>query len=180
MDLQIDLAAHVSSPDTQKFTGTHATFCQIDEAWGVKIFPTERQRDQNYDLQRDYETVLLAPMTGPKVEFYYKGAKRYGFITEYCEPCDGAFLEWCGSEKTEQCCGEDYFLGVDDHYEYMERFKDFLEDNSYWEARYNELQVKLLKNDIYFEDEHAGNWGINQMGEPVIIDFSRHFRLLNP
>jgi len=165
----IEIEKLLDSPDSTVFQGTSGCYLPLDDDWGVKFFYCESSRDYSYDQQRYYETMRVAPLTGPKVKFTYQGEVHYGYITEHCQCCDTAVMEYHHTEIEDgRCEGCDYFdLTAGDEYD------SFLMDNPEWGDKYFELKGRLESHNIRFNDDHAGNWGINHMGEPVIIDFDK-------
>ncbi len=70
--------------------GIHARFKAIDGNWGVKFYVWERQRDENYDLQKRGAELGICPKVADKFSFVKtiqgKQFKFYGFITEVVHP----------------------------------------------------------------------------------------------
>lgn len=179
----IELEKLVNSPDVTIFEGTEGCFMPIDEKWGVKFFNYEDTRDNSLEWQSHYYNLDLAPMVGPKVSFWFEGETWYGFLTERCSPCDEAVLEYFGEYKTRTCSGADYFTycagySCTDYDSNGEPFESdyieaFFRHNPEWAAKYDILVSKLRQHRISWNDDHAGNWGLNTKDEPVILDFGR-------
>lgn len=164
----IELEKQINSPNVRVFEGSAAKFIPVDDDWGVKLYCTERYRDQSYDNHVHCHDLGLAPMYGPKVTVTYNGQCRYGYLVEIVECADAAVLEAYGVEHVGECKSYRYFDYCDG-----ENYSDFLDFDMRWGNAWQDLRNRILKSGVRFTDVHAGNWGITKAGIGVWIDFDR-------
>lgn len=159
----------VASPKVKKFSGVHATFCRLNRKWGVKFFETKEERDMNYEIMENLHAHGIAPEVRTKVSFEWINDTYYGFLIEIVKPVENVILRFFNIERSQRRRGYGYCSMVcPDGIKY----KEFMLAHSEYDKMFNELHEKCYSVDFVWEDDHAGNWGINADGKAVIFDVS--------
>jgi hypothetical protein len=166
--MKLDIGRHVASPEVEKLSGVHATFCKLDDKWGVKFFGYKNERDMNYELMEKLADANVACDIGPKVEFDYCGEKYFGFLIEICEPAENAILAYFGVTPSERR-GRDYCSMVCTD---GKKYKEFMAEHPDMQSAYDDLLNRCDEAGFDWGDSHAGNWGFNSEGEAVLFDVS--------
>ena len=136
--------------------GQCCTFLALDDKKGLKLYRSERERDENHSKQLYvFEKTGLAPEPFEKIEV----AGYYGFVTERVEPiCPGFSAE------------DRRFLNSLHWNEVAPFYADFNDALEVFWDDIKETDKELQKQGIRIEDKHAGNWGILR-NRVVPIDF---------
>ena len=170
--MQANIEHIINSPDATKFEGTSTIFIQLDNDWGIKLFEHRERRDNTYEVHEIYLLHGLAPNLGPKVTVDYKGKTRYGYLTEVVKCCDKAVQEYFGIDFGNKCCGTNQDGNSYFNYCSSSLYIEFLTDTG-WGKLFEELNEKTREAKLYYNDDHAGNWGVRKNGTPVFIDFDK-------
>jgi len=153
-------------------SGIECVFIPLNDNWAIKLYDCEDARDNSYERQSlaaDYE---LGPDVGDKIDLPYDNYQgedgteqpQYGYITEIVETLVPKHLH-----------ANDLFPISDQPEELQKEYR-------YWDKIWYDqesafrLECKKELNDhtgIWFEDDHAWNWGIKN-GKMICIDFGEY------
>lgn len=168
-----DFISHLSLSHAKK--GCDAYYFHIPGTkWGVKFFSSITQRNINYNRQAEVLRYKLAPELGDMVDAVIDGEQYYGFITEHVRVFMSEVLKHHGLPDKDSTQGMS--INTYERWEAVTSLEEGVPPE--WEGKYDELCNQLdtlprtLRMDLHY-DLHDFNWGINEHGEPLMIDFSR-------
>lgn len=134
--------------------GCRCSFYRINDAWGIKLYESERIRDNTYKNQKrasEYVRFNCNHGYGPKVGNCFTveidGRKMFGYVTE------------CAAATILEMCPE---LSVFTYIHEREELSEFVD-----------VRDEMAINDMLMRDNHIANWAYMPDGTPICIDFDR-------
>jgi hypothetical protein len=129
----------------QWFNGCMAYYARIDDEWGIKVYRDEDSRDIIHEKHKIFRKKDVGPKVGAKVTLTkgvgWDSQHKYGFILEHCR------------------------VPSDEHDNDSDGY-----DDKFWRKKRKIMFQKVRRRGITWMDCGNQNWGLNQKGEPVIID----------
>lgn len=130
--LEIESVIHELTPERIRKSpnGVSASFVQINNEWGVKVFTSESTRDYSYKMQHKASLLGLAPHVGEKFDL---GEGQYCMICEVVEVF-----------QTQDMSYEDERAVISNRSEEIKELKKIL----------------VEEIGFHFYDDHLGNYGL--------------------
>lgn len=160
-----------------KMRGSEARYFSLGNGWGAKvIFAGEEARDEIYNNQRLCYCGGFAPKLGDKFSIYLDQQEMFGYITE--EAKDTAFSHTAKEMGVWDQISEQHVAEMDFSIYMKVRKHSYAINDNALKALYAKVDkahetgeiTKAIYKNIH-RDNHCHNWGYNNDGEPIIIDF---------
>lgn len=142
--------------------GTCCKFVRISKDKGIKVYDCEYLRDKTYNLQMQANLMGLAPKVFEKFQV---GDSLYGYVTETVYVFDDLFIEYSKLVKT-------FYKGqkIPPAYRQQPIFEFYVDYITTDEIDDIIKQLSFFCWGTF--DTHSGNYGIDNNGNIVCIDFS--------